>query len=44
MLIDIVKSSEHVADLVAGARVVKAANSLGADVLGSDPHEGAFDG
>jgi predicted dinucleotide-binding enzyme len=32
-------SSEHVADLVAGARVVKAANTLGADVLGSDPHE-----
>jgi 8-hydroxy-5-deazaflavin:NADPH oxidoreductase len=32
-------SSEIVADLVAGARVVKAANTLGADVLGSDPHE-----
>jgi 8-hydroxy-5-deazaflavin:NADPH oxidoreductase len=32
-------SSEHVADLVAGARVVKAANTLRADVLGSDPHE-----
>jgi 8-hydroxy-5-deazaflavin:NADPH oxidoreductase len=32
-------SSEVVADLVAGARVVKAANTLGADVLGSDPHE-----
>jgi predicted dinucleotide-binding enzyme len=31
-------SSEIVADLVAGARVVKAANTLGADVLGSDPH------
>jgi 8-hydroxy-5-deazaflavin:NADPH oxidoreductase len=31
-------SSELVADLVAGARVVKAANTLGADVLGSDPH------
>jgi predicted dinucleotide-binding enzyme len=31
-------SSEVVADLVAGARVVKAANTLGADVLGSDPH------
>jgi predicted dinucleotide-binding enzyme len=31
--------SELVADLVAGARVVKAANTLGADVLGSDPHE-----
>jgi 8-hydroxy-5-deazaflavin:NADPH oxidoreductase len=32
-------SSELVADLVAGARVVKAANTLGADVLSSDPHE-----
>jgi predicted dinucleotide-binding enzyme len=32
-------SSEIVADLVAGARVVKAANTLGAEVLGSDPHE-----
>ncbi len=32
-------SSEHVAELVAGARVVKAANTLRADVLGSDPHE-----
>jgi predicted dinucleotide-binding enzyme len=32
-------SSELVADLVAGARVVKAANTLGAAVLGSDPHE-----
>ena len=32
-------SSELVADLVVGARVVKAANTLGADVLGSDPHE-----
>jgi predicted dinucleotide-binding enzyme len=31
-------SSEVVAELVAGARVVKAANTLGADVLGSDPH------
>jgi predicted dinucleotide-binding enzyme len=31
-------SSEIVADLVAGARVVKAANTLGADVLGADPH------
>jgi len=31
-------SSEVVADLVAGARVVKAANTLGAAVLGSDPH------
>jgi len=33
-------SSELVADLVAGARVVKAANTLGAEVLGSDPREG----
>jgi len=33
-------SSELVADLVPGARVVKAGNTLGADVLGSDPHEG----
>lgn len=32
-------SSELVADLVSGARVVKAANTLGADVLGSDPQE-----
>jgi 8-hydroxy-5-deazaflavin:NADPH oxidoreductase len=32
-------SSEVVADLVPGARVVKAANTLGAAVLGSDPHE-----
>jgi len=32
-------SSEQVAELVAGARLVKAANTLGADVLGSDPHE-----
>ena len=32
-------SSELVADLVAGARVVKAANTLGADVLGSDPQD-----
>jgi 8-hydroxy-5-deazaflavin:NADPH oxidoreductase len=32
-------SSELVAGLVTGARVVKAANTLGADVLGSDPHE-----
>ena len=32
-------SSELVADLVAGARLVKAANTLGAEVLGSDPHE-----
>jgi 8-hydroxy-5-deazaflavin:NADPH oxidoreductase len=33
-------SSELVADLVGGARLVKAANTLGADVLGSDPREG----
>ena len=33
-------SSELVADLVRGARVVKAANTLVAAVLGSDPHEG----
>jgi 8-hydroxy-5-deazaflavin:NADPH oxidoreductase len=32
-------SSEVVADLVRGARVVKAANTLVAAVLGSDPHE-----
>jgi predicted dinucleotide-binding enzyme len=32
-------SSEAVADLVAPARVVKAANTLGANVLGSDPHQ-----
>ncbi len=32
-------SSEVLADLVTGARVVKAANTLGAAVLGSDPHE-----
>ena len=32
-------SSELVADLVAGARLVKAANTLSAEVLGSDPHE-----
>ncbi len=32
-------SSELVAELVAGERVVKAANTLDADVLGSDPHE-----
>lgn len=33
-------SSEVVAGLVRGARVVKGANTLGAAVLGSDPHEG----
>ena len=32
-------SSEIVAGLVAGARVVKAANTLGAEVLASDPHQ-----
>ena len=32
-------SSELVAGLVRGARVVKAANTLGAEVLGSDPQE-----
>jgi predicted dinucleotide-binding enzyme len=32
-------SSEIVADLVPGARVVKVANTLRAEVLGSDPHE-----
>jgi predicted dinucleotide-binding enzyme len=32
-------SSEIVADLVPGARVVKAANTLGAGVLASDPQE-----
>jgi 8-hydroxy-5-deazaflavin:NADPH oxidoreductase len=36
-------SSELVADLVAGARLVKAANTLGADVLSSDPHEAGGD-
>jgi predicted dinucleotide-binding enzyme len=32
-------SSELVADLVAGAQLVKAANTLSAEVLGLDPHE-----
>jgi predicted dinucleotide-binding enzyme len=32
-------SSELVADLVAGAPLVKAANTLSAEVLSSDPHE-----
>ncbi|MGB0092332.1 MAG: hypothetical protein WBP81_07345 [Solirubrobacteraceae bacterium] len=32
-------SSEVVAGLVRGARVVKPANTLAAAVLGSDPHE-----
>jgi 8-hydroxy-5-deazaflavin:NADPH oxidoreductase len=32
-------SSEIVADLVPGARLVKAANTLQANVLGADPHE-----
>jgi predicted dinucleotide-binding enzyme len=34
-------STEVVADLVGRARVVKAANTLYAALLGSDPHEGA---
>jgi predicted dinucleotide-binding enzyme len=33
-------SSEIVADLVAGSRLVKGANTLGADVLASDPRAG----
>jgi predicted dinucleotide-binding enzyme len=33
-------SSEIVADLVGGARVVKAANTLAAELLGADPHDG----
>ena len=32
-------SSEIVSELLGGARVVKAANTLAAAVLGSDPHE-----
>jgi 8-hydroxy-5-deazaflavin:NADPH oxidoreductase len=32
-------SSELVAELVSGARVVKAANTLAAEVLAADPHE-----
>src|SRR5438552_16235943 len=32
-------SSEIVAQLVPGARLVKAANTFSADVLGADPHE-----
>ena len=32
-------SSEIVAELVPGARLVKAANTLAANVLGADPHE-----
>jgi 8-hydroxy-5-deazaflavin:NADPH oxidoreductase len=32
-------SSEIVADFVPGARVVKAANTIAADVLGEDPHD-----
>jgi predicted dinucleotide-binding enzyme len=32
-------SSEIVADLIPGARLVKAANTLSAEVLASDPHE-----
>ena len=34
-------SSEIVAGLVAGARLVKAANTLSAELLGGDPHEAA---
>ena len=34
-------SSELVAELVSGARVVKGANTLAAPVLGSDPHQAA---
>jgi predicted dinucleotide-binding enzyme len=37
--LDGLTSSEVVADLVAPARVVKIANTLGAGVLASDPHE-----
>jgi len=33
-------SSEIVADLVPGARLVKAGNTLAPLVLGADPHEG----
>jgi predicted dinucleotide-binding enzyme len=36
-------SSELVADLVAGARLVKAGNTLAAEVLGSDPHQAGGD-
>jgi predicted dinucleotide-binding enzyme len=32
-------SSEIVAQLVPGARVVKAANTIGAELLGADPHD-----
>jgi predicted dinucleotide-binding enzyme len=32
-------SSEVVAELVGGARVVKAANTLAAELLGADPHD-----
>jgi predicted dinucleotide-binding enzyme len=32
-------SSEIVAGLVPGARLVKTANTLGADILGADPHD-----
>jgi predicted dinucleotide-binding enzyme len=35
-------SSELVADLVPGARLVKAANTLWAEVLGADPHEAVW--
>jgi predicted dinucleotide-binding enzyme len=37
--LDGLTSSEIVAQLVPGARVVKAANTLGSDVLGADPHD-----
>ena len=33
------RPASSVAELVPGARVVKAANTLGAEVLASDPHE-----
>jgi predicted dinucleotide-binding enzyme len=37
--LDGLTSSEIVAQLISGARVVKAANTLGSDVLGADPHD-----
>ena|SRR5215471_5607224 len=37
--LDLTTSSEIVAGLVAGAHVVKAANTLNAEVLASDPHQ-----
>jgi hypothetical protein len=33
------RTSSELADLVTGARLVKAANTLSAEVLGSDPHQ-----